>query len=70
VRNAFRSHPEIRMLRVGEGTGSHDPGLRIPLLNVVGIEAVLPGNPRRNPDLLLMLLFWALSMSRDILRAQ
>jgi hypothetical protein len=42
VPNAFRSHPEIKCIRVGEGTGSHDPRLRIPLENVVGIAAVPP----------------------------
>src|SRR5216684_1371899 len=33
---------KFECIRVGEGTGSHDPRLRIPLVNVVGIEAVTP----------------------------
>jgi hypothetical protein len=31
---------KFKCIRVGEGTGSHDPRLRITLVNVVGIEAV------------------------------
>jgi len=33
---------KFKCIRVGEGAGSHDPRLRIPLVNVVGIEAVTP----------------------------
>jgi len=33
---------KFKCIRVGEGTGSHDPRLRIPLVNVVGIEAMTP----------------------------
>jgi hypothetical protein len=33
---------KFKCIRVGEDTGSHDSRLRIPLVNVVGIEAVPP----------------------------
>src|SRR5216684_3356647 len=48
---------KFECIRVGEGTGSHDPRLRIPLVNVAGIEAVTPAcktggmDTRRGRDL-------------------
>jgi hypothetical protein len=33
---------KFKCIRVGKGAGSHDPRLRIRLVNVVGIEAVTP----------------------------
>ncbi len=38
---------KFKCIRVGEGTGSHDPRLRMPLVNVVGIEAVTPPKQAR-----------------------